>query len=64
MKRQYVHLTTDGVLAARIGARHGVVQLLAIDASAAHAAGIAFYRANEAFWLAERIPKQYLSRKL
>jgi len=63
MKRQYVHLTTDRALASRVGARHGPAQVLTIDAFSAHAAGIAFYRANEAFWFADRIPKQYLLRR-
>lgn len=60
MKRQYVHLTTDRNLAARVGSRHGAVQILEIDAAKASEDGIAFYRANETFWLADRIPAIYV----
>jgi putative RNA 2'-phosphotransferase len=60
MRRQYVHLTTSPELAVRIGARHGRPRLLTIDSARAHAAGVAFYRANDAFWLALGIPPAYL----
>ena len=60
MKRQYVHLTTHTALASRIGARHGTAVLIEVDAAQAHADGIAFYRANEAFWLADAIPAKYV----
>jgi putative RNA 2'-phosphotransferase len=60
MRRQYVHLTTGPELAVRIGARHGRPRLLKVDAARAHADGVDFYRANDAFWLAERIPPAYL----
>jgi putative RNA 2'-phosphotransferase len=59
MKRQYVHLTTDTQLAARIGARHGVAHILTIDAAQAHHDGVVFYRANPFFWLADTIPARY-----
>jgi putative RNA 2'-phosphotransferase len=61
MKRQYVHLTTNPALAARIGARHGRVRVLTVDARRAHAEGIAFYRANDAFWLADAVPARFLA---
>jgi putative RNA 2'-phosphotransferase len=60
MRRQYVHLTTSSELALRIGARHGRPRLLKVDAARAHADGVAFYRANDAFWLAVQIPQAYL----
>ena len=60
MRRQYVHLTTDADLATRIGQRHGSACLLTVDAERAAAAGIVFYRANQAFWLADAIPACYL----
>jgi putative RNA 2'-phosphotransferase len=62
MRRQYVHLTTSADLAARIGLRHGSVCVLTVDASRAHEAGIAFYRANEAFWLADHVPAEFVRR--
>jgi putative RNA 2'-phosphotransferase len=61
MRRQYVHLTTDQDLATRIGRRHGPACILAVDAASAAAAGVTFYRANLAFWLADVIPACYVS---
>jgi len=60
MRRQYVHLTTNAELAARVGSRHGKVRVLNVEAAAAHAAGVVFYRANESFWLANWIPPQFI----
>ena len=62
-KRQYVHLTTSTEIATKVGARRGSHCLILIDAAAAHANGVKFYRANEAFWLADAIPAHYLSPK-
>lgn len=63
MRRQYVHLTTDLDLAARIGARRGSACLLKVDALRAHAGGVSFYRANESFWLADLVPARFVSSK-
>ncbi|HET7925080.1 MAG TPA: RNA 2'-phosphotransferase [Rhodanobacteraceae bacterium] len=63
MKRQYVHLTDNLELAARVGARRGRSVLIEVTAGAAHRDGIKFYRANQSFWLADRVPAKYLSRK-
>jgi len=60
MNRQYVHLTSDRGLAARVGARRGTPVLLEVAAGAAHRDGIRFYRANESFWLADAVPARYL----
>jgi len=60
MKRQYLHLTTDKALAARIGARHGTPHVIEVAANRAHADGITFFRANESFWLANAIAVKYL----
>ena len=62
MKRQYVHLTSDRQLAARVGARRGQPVLLDVAAGAAYRDGVRFYRANEAFWLADASPAKYQSR--
>lgn len=61
MRRQYVHLTTNADLAARVGSRHGRVRVLNVDSAAAHAAGVAFFRANESFWLANWIPPEFIT---
>lgn len=61
MRRQYVHLTTSRDLAARIGGRHGRACVLQIDALRASRGGVAFYRANDAFWLADFVPPEFLN---
>jgi putative RNA 2'-phosphotransferase len=61
MARQYVHLTADAGIASRVGGRRGRPVLLRVDARAARAAGIIFYRANETFWLVDSLPAEYLS---
>jgi putative RNA 2'-phosphotransferase len=63
MRRQYVHMTVSPALAAKVGSRHGKPLLLEVDARAAHEAGIAFYRANENFWLADAVPARFVRRK-
>jgi putative RNA 2'-phosphotransferase len=60
MRRQYVHLTTHRELAARVGGRHGKATVLEIDALRACESGLAFYRANESFWLADFIPAEFI----
>ena len=60
MRRQYVHLTIHRELAARVGGRHGKATVLEVDALRASEAGLAFYRANESFWLADFIPAEFI----
>jgi putative RNA 2'-phosphotransferase len=60
MKRQYVHLTTDPNLAAKIGSRHGKPCVLTVDARKAYENGIEFYQANRSFWLVTALPKEFL----
>lgn len=62
MRRQYVHMTPAADLARRVGARRGKPMLIEVDAGAALAAGVAFYRANENFWLADEVPASFLRR--
>jgi putative RNA 2'-phosphotransferase len=61
MRRQYVHLTTDVDLAARVGARRGMACVLKVEALRAHAEGVRFYRANESFWLADLVPARFVT---
>ena len=61
MNRQYVHLTSDRRLAAAVGTRHGEPCLFRVDAKAAHADGVVFYRANHTFWLVTSVSPRYLS---
>jgi putative RNA 2'-phosphotransferase len=61
MERQYVHLSPDPEAATRVGARHAEPPvILTVRAAEAHAAGIAFYRADEAVYLAKEIPADFL----
>ncbi|MDY7075925.1 MAG: RNA 2'-phosphotransferase [Chloroflexota bacterium] len=61
MERQYVHLSPDPETAVRVGVRHAEHPVvLTVRAAEAHAAGIEFYQADAAVYLAKRIPVEYL----
>ncbi|RLC86162.1 MAG: RNA 2'-phosphotransferase [Chloroflexi bacterium] len=62
MERQYVHLSPDPETAIRVGARHAERPVvLTVHAAEAHAAGITFYQADEAVYLAKHVPREFLS---
>lgn len=64
MGRQYVHLSQTVEEATLVGQRRdGEPAILAVDAKAAHAAGLRFYRASDNIWLADQIPVKYLTLK-
>lgn len=61
MGRQYVHLSVDVETARSVGQRKsGRPVLLAVDAAAAAATGVVFYRGNDRVWLADAIPPEQL----
>jgi putative RNA 2'-phosphotransferase len=61
MERQYVHLSLERKTAIRIGARHDEHPIvLTINASDADAAGVEFYQADEAIYLAKFVPPAFL----
>lgn len=61
MERQYIHLSPDPETAVRVAARHAEhPAVLEISAAEAHAAGVEFYRADEAVYLAKQIPPEFL----
>ena len=63
MGRQYVHLSADAETAMTVGVRHdNKPALLKIDAAAAHAAGVTFYRGNNKVWLADYVPAEFVER--
>ncbi len=63
MGRQYVHLSFDEATARQVGRRKSPSPvLLVVRAGEAHRAGILFWRGNEAVWLAEHIPPQFLTQ--
>lgn len=62
MGRQYVHLSVDFATAEQVGRRKAPAPvILTIDASAAHDAGVAFYRGNDLVWLADVVPPSFIS---
>lgn len=59
--RQYVHLSIDVATATEVGARKAPrPAILTIDAAAAHAEGIRFYRGNAKIWLADHVPPRFI----
>lgn len=62
MSRQFVHLSTDVEMAWAVGSRHASRPVvLHIDATAAHAAGIPFYKGNDKVWLADEVPPRFVT---
>ncbi|MDP9384937.1 MAG: RNA 2'-phosphotransferase [Actinomycetota bacterium] len=62
MGRRHVHLSPDVATARQVGARRGRPVVLAVDAAALHAAGQAFYRAENGVWLTGPVGPQHLRR--
>jgi putative RNA 2'-phosphotransferase len=61
MERQYVHLSPDPQTAARVGARHDDQPvILTVRAAEAYAAGVVFHQADEAVYLAKRVPAEFV----
>ncbi|RLC87146.1 MAG: RNA 2'-phosphotransferase [Chloroflexi bacterium] len=67
--RQYVHLSLDSETAigstelttSRVGARHDEHPVvLTVRAAGAHMAGVEFYQADEAVYLAKRVPSEFI----
>lgn len=59
--RQYVHLSIDVESAREVGARKSPQPaILSIDAAAAHAEGVRFYRGNAKIWLADHVPPRFI----
>lgn len=61
MSRHHVHLSADRETATAVGARHGRVVVLTVDAAALHADGGTFYRATNGVWLVDAVPPRYLA---
>ena len=61
MRRQYVHLSVDPNTAREVGRRRTPRPVvLTVRADDAHDAGVTFYRAEAAIWLADQIPPEFL----
>lgn len=61
MKRQYVHLSADTAMALQVGRRRaGRTIILKVRAGEAYRQGLKFYLGNDAVWLADEVPPQYI----
>jgi putative RNA 2'-phosphotransferase len=58
--RQQVHLSADAATATAVGSRHGKPVVLRVAAGVMHAAGHAFFRADNGVWLTDHVPPQFL----
>ncbi|KJS29591.1 MAG: RNA 2'-phosphotransferase [Desulfatitalea sp. BRH_c12] len=62
MSRQYVHLSIDTVMANKVGSRKAKDPLiLLINAKEAHESGVVFYAGNDAVWLADTVPPEFIA---
>jgi len=60
MARHHVHLSPDTATAAKVGARHGRLVLLEVDAAGMRSAGYTFYKSANGVWLVDAVPPEYL----
>lgn len=60
-ERHHVHLSPDVETAQRVGRRRGAAVVLAVDAAAMTAAGVAFWRTGNGVWLTDRVPPEHIS---
>lgn len=61
MGRHYVHLSPDLNIAKEVAKRKGKdIEILVINAEAAHKNGIKFYRGNKYVWLSDFIPPDFI----
>ncbi|WFU37638.1 RNA 2'-phosphotransferase [Bradyrhizobium sp. CB82] len=59
--RQQVHLSSDEETARRVGQRHGKPYIFKVDATAMHAQGFKFYRADNGVWLTDLVSPEFLA---
>ncbi|MBD2799994.1 RNA 2'-phosphotransferase [Xenorhabdus sp. M] len=59
--RHYVHLSADKTTATKVGARHGKVIILKIDARLMNEQGFKFHQADNGVWLTKTVPVKYIS---
>ncbi|WP_116115985.1 RNA 2'-phosphotransferase [Austwickia chelonae] len=62
MGRQFVHLSVDRETAWAVGSRKADVPvILRVDAQAAAETGVAFYAGNAKVWLADAVPREFIT---
>lgn len=64
MKRHHVHLSDNEETATTVGARHGTVFILYIDAKKMSEDGYAFYLSENNVWLTDKVPVEYIHKDL
>lgn len=60
MSRHAVHLSPDRETATRVGARHGEVVVLEVQAKRMHDEGFVFYLTGNNVWYTDHVPPKYL----
>ena len=60
MKREFVHLSTDLTTASKVGARHGVLELLTVNSKQMYLDGYKFYLSENKVWLTKFVPCKYV----
>lgn len=60
ISRQYVHLSGDTGTAAKVGARHGLVKVLNINAKQMYEDGYKFYLSENNVYLTKEVPQRYI----
>ena len=63
MKRHHVHLSADLETAQSVGARHGRLVVLVIDAARMHQDGWTFQQSTNGVWLVDRVPPAYFTQR-
>lgn len=59
--RQFVHLSQDLQTATKVGMRHGMPEVLQVQAAKMQQAGYEFYQAENGVWLTKNVPVQFLN---
>ncbi|MBL0742048.1 RNA 2'-phosphotransferase [Chryseolinea lacunae] len=59
-QRHHVHLSADKETARTVGQRYGKAVVLTVDTGAMHREGYAFYVSENAVWLTDHVPANYL----
>lgn len=62
MSRHHVHLSVDIETAKKVGTRHGVPVVFAVNAALMASEGFTFYRSANGVWLIDEVPPKYLKR--
>ncbi len=59
-RRDHVHLSLDGMTAAKVGSRHGKPVVLQIESKRMSESGFVFYVSENGVWLTAHVPPNYI----